>query len=139
MAQPHCCGMFESGGQRFLSTKNENNATNNHYANSDVRLPVYTVLVILCYLEFPQVHNLLLRDIGKTRIQGHEQTHDEDDDASCFHDCDPSLDVHDRHRLVEVGLIAIAAGLGTGRVPNDDVDSVRRETMQADELHAIAL
>jgi hypothetical protein len=82
---------FESRALWFLPAKDENNTANYHCSDSNVRLPVQSEYIVPCYSEFSPVRSALSRDIGKARVEGHEQTHDEDDEASGFHNCDPSL------------------------------------------------
>ena len=70
----------------LFPAKEKNNTTNDRNADSDVWLPVHPVLVICRYLEFPDIHNLLFGDVGKPRVQAHDQAYNEENDADVFHD-----------------------------------------------------
>ena len=55
-----------------------------------IPIPTYGCQFTLCWLsaviEFPDIHNLLFGDVGKPRVQAHDQAYDEENDADVLHD-----------------------------------------------------
>ena len=74
-----------------VHSKNKNNTANDHYSDSDIRQPIYSLLILLYSFEFLQVHNFFFREIIETRIKRHKKTYDENNDAGFFQNCDPPL------------------------------------------------
>lgn len=77
----------------MLPAEDEQGAADDHRSNADVRLPVQAVLLVFCYFDYTQIHNLFLGNEGEACIHGQDQTYNEKDDACCFHDGDPSMEV----------------------------------------------